>query len=151
MSDDHSLSNEPGIIPQITGILTSYKYIGAVIIVDHHSNLPFVYLLESISDEGTVRAKVAFEQKTRAHRVTIMHYHANNLRFNSPSFQLACHQLNQTHIYCGVGSHQQNGIAKAKICDLTNGAQALLLHTQRRWHSITKACLWPNALSAVCH
>ena len=149
VSDDHMMSSKPGLIPQVTGTLTHRRYVGAVIFVDHFSDLPFVHLLENISDVGTTQAKFAFEKMSREHGVQIKRYHADNSRFVSPTFMLACNKLHQTYSYCGVGSHHQNGVAEAKVKQLTQGGRTLLLHAQSCWPAIIKPLLWPLSLLAA--
>jgi len=69
VSTDHMISSEPGLILQVTGTLTHQRCVGAVILVNHFLNLPFIHLLESISDEGTTQAKFVFERMSRKHGI----------------------------------------------------------------------------------
>jgi hypothetical protein len=51
--------------------------------------------------------------------VTSKAYHADNGCFAVKRFQDDCTSFNQTIIFCGVGSHHQNGIAEQKMKELT--------------------------------
>jgi hypothetical protein len=44
-SMDYLVSAQPGLIPQITGKLTSQQMNGATVIVDHYSDHGYVYLM----------------------------------------------------------------------------------------------------------
>ena len=55
--------------------------------VDHKSDLPFVYLIESTSTEETVAAKRAYERMAREYGVSILHYHGDNLRFDDAALK----------------------------------------------------------------
>jgi hypothetical protein len=43
----HLVSAQPGLIPQITGKLTSQQINGATVIVDHHSDHGYIYLMRN--------------------------------------------------------------------------------------------------------
>ena len=40
-STDHTISHEPGLIPQVTGRLTHKRYAGAVVYSDHYSDYTY--------------------------------------------------------------------------------------------------------------
>ena len=70
--------------------------------VDHFSDLPFVYLIESPSMQETIAAKRAFERMAKQYNVTIKHYHDDNLSFDDVSFKQECILLDQKFSYSGV-------------------------------------------------
>ena len=103
--------------------------------VDQYSDLTFVYLQKSTNAEETLDAKEAFERYAYQHGVKILHYHADNGRFNENAWIHHLHQQNpqQPQSYSGVGAHHQNGIAEKRIRDLQDCARTILIHSQRRW------------------
>ena len=86
VSVDQMTSTLPGFVAQITGKLTKRCCVGGTIFVDQFSCLKFVYLMESMTSENTVRAKEAFERFARNHGVSIQHYHADNGQFKDNAF-----------------------------------------------------------------
>ena len=145
---DHLISHEPGLIPQVTGRLTYQKYAGAIVFTDHFSDFTYTHLIRGTTTEEKLLAKRAYERVAKAHGVQVMHYHADNLRFNDKEFQDDCDNVNQTYSYCGVGAHHMNGIAEAKNKTLSYGARKSLLHARRHWPKVIKASLWPFPLLA---
>jgi hypothetical protein len=61
-SMDHLVSAQPGVIPQITGKLTDQQTNGATVIVDHHLDHVYVYLMRNLTLEETLLAKHAYER-----------------------------------------------------------------------------------------
>lgn len=56
-----------------------YKY--AMVFVDQHSRLGFVYLQRTANGAETLKAKRTFEAYCADHNVRVQHYHADNGRF----------------------------------------------------------------------
>ena len=59
---DHLVSVQPGLIPQMSGFLTSFRVTGATIYVDHYLLHVFVYLATNLILEETLLAKTAYEK-----------------------------------------------------------------------------------------
>jgi len=61
VSIDQLVSTTAGLVPQAKGVLTTRRYTGATIFVDHASDLTYVHLMETLSGDETLKAKQAFE------------------------------------------------------------------------------------------
>lgn len=72
------VSPTPGLITQMTGILTTERYKYATVYVDQASRLSFVWLQKTATAEETVLGKEAFEQYAKDRGVNILGYHADN-------------------------------------------------------------------------
>ena len=55
-SMDHLQSSTPGFVAQMKGRLTTSRYTGAVIFVDHFSSLPYAHMCKELSVEATIEA-----------------------------------------------------------------------------------------------
>ena len=78
-------------------------------------------------------AKSAIEKAMALDGWTVLHCHADNGRFSDNVFVEVINSKDQKITLCGVGAHHQNGIAKNKKKNLTNGAHTLLLHGISMW------------------
>eukprot|EP00957_Ditylum_brightwellii_P114982 8769693-Ditylum_brightwellii.AAC.1 len=58
-------------------------------------------------------------------------------------FKDSCDKAHQTYSYCGVGTHHQNGIAKAMNKRLSHGARTIHLHVKRNWPDVITSIIWP--------
>ncbi len=56
-SMDHLVSVQPGLIPQISGQLTSMRITGGTVIVDHYLDHVYVYLMQNLLLEETIFGK----------------------------------------------------------------------------------------------
>ena len=56
---DQILSAQPGLIPQISGFLTSKRLWGATTFVDHVSDYVYVHLMRDLTLDETLLAKEA--------------------------------------------------------------------------------------------
>ena len=115
VSVDHMISTQQGFFAQMKGKLTRKRYRAASIFVDHFSRLRYVHLMQDLSSDETIKAKLAFERFAAEHGVTIKHYHCDNGRFADNAFKLSCEQERQQLTFCGVNAHFQNGIAERAI------------------------------------
>ncbi len=93
-SMDHLVSAQPGLIPQITGKLTSQQINGASVIVDHYSDHGYVYLMRNLTLDETLLAKHAYECFLSSIGVTAKAYHADNGWFADQGFQDDCNLSN---------------------------------------------------------
>ena len=69
--------------------------------------------------------------------------------FAEQMFKDDCHDKMQRLTFCGVGAHYQNGIAEAKIKQMTLASRTMILHAQRLWPEYISTMLWPFALMAA--
>ena len=102
--------------------------------------------MSQLTSAETVAAKNAFERHASTLGVSIVHYHADNGRFQDNAFRAACEQGGQRLTFCGVNAHFQNGRAEKAIRDLSESARKQLLHAQARWPEAIHLALWPYAL-----
>ena len=110
VSVDQIISAQPGLIPQMSGFLTSKRLWGATTFVDHVSDYVYVHLMRDFSLEETLLAKEAFEKVLAQAGRSAKHYDADNGRFADNGFIDAVNSKDQKITYCGVGAHHQNGI-----------------------------------------
>ena len=148
-STNQLVSNQPGLVPQVSGRLTSARIVGATVYVDHFSDYTYVYLMRSLSSEETLASKHGYEREAAKHDGNVRRYHADNGRFGDKSFRDKCHKAGQELSFCGVGAHHQNGIVENRIKILTLVSRTLLLHAKRYWPKYITVMLWPYALLAA--
>ena len=149
VSVDQIVSAQPGLIPQMSGFLTSKRIWGCTTFVDHVSDYVYVHLMKDLTLDETLLAKEALEKLMAQAGRTIKHYHADNGRFADNGFIDAVNENNQRITFCGVGAHHQNGIIENKNKMLTLGARTLLLHGMRMWPQMIDSMFWPFAMKAV--
>jgi transposase InsO family protein len=90
VSVDHMESTQVGFFAQLKGILTLRRYRAATVFVDHFSGYKYIHLMSHLSSVETVAAKVAFERHASDLGVSILHYHADNGKFQDNAFRAAC-------------------------------------------------------------
>ena len=66
--------------------------------------------------------------------------------FDNKAFKASFTKAQQTLSFCGVNSHHQNGKAKQRIKDVTEGARTSLMHAAHRWPKAVSPLMWPAAL-----
>jgi len=148
VSTDQLISAQPGLVPQAGGSLTRDRIWAANIAVDHYSNVHKAVLMRSPSTDETLAAKLATEKFFRQHGVKISQWHADNGRYADEEFIKEVDNLEQKITFCGVGAHNQNGIAEAGVKKHTLKTRTLLLHAKRYWPAAITTMLWPFALLA---
>lgn len=146
VSTDQMISADPGLMPQVTGKLTSLRIWGATVFIDHATNFSYVHLMQRLTTDNTVTAKLSFESKMHEFGADVKHYRADNGRYNDVGFRESLQHKDQRVTFCGVGTHNQNGIAEKHIGDLTRNARTILLHAQTLWPEMVSTMLWPYAL-----
>jgi hypothetical protein len=104
--------------------------------------------VEGISSEAILESKLSYERVLASYNRKVKSYHADNLRFNDSNFTASCIKGGQQISFCGVGAHHQNGIAEAKVKEVSYAARTLLLHAKRKWPGVITTVLWPYALQA---
>ena len=78
VSVDQLVSPTPGLVAQMTGILTTRRYKYATVFVDQATKLGYVHLQTSADADETLKAKRSFEEYALQHGVQIRSYHADN-------------------------------------------------------------------------
>ena len=87
--------------------------------------------MQDTSVNSILESKEAFEHYFMTQNVVPKHYHADNGRFVENNFKQDF-EIKMQHLnFCGVGTHQQNGVSERIIKDLTLSSQTLVLHAQR--------------------
>ena len=85
------------------------------------------------SGNSTLEANEAFERDCMPQNFLPKYYHADNGRFVENNFKKYCESKMQHLTFCGVGAHQQNGVSKQIIKDVTFSLLTLVLHALRYW------------------
>ena len=75
---DHLVSLTPGLLVQMTGILTTKIYKYATVFVDHFSMYSYMHLQKTASAEDNLEGKHAFESMAASHLTIIKQYHTDN-------------------------------------------------------------------------
>ena len=146
VSVDQLVSPAPGLIAQMTGILTTKRYKYATVYVDQASRLGYVHLQRSSDAEETVQGKVAFEQYMQSLGLVVKGYQADNGIFRANKWQHACKERGQSLTFTGVNAHHQNGHAERRIRELQDAARAMLIHANKQWPRCVTTNLWPYAM-----
>jgi len=146
VSVDQMVSPTPGLVAQLTGILTTKRYRYATVFVDQASRLSYVYLQKTATAEETIEAKKAFERYAAERNVKIHAYHADNGIFKANKWVDECKNSGQQLTFAGVNAHHQNGIAERRIRELQGTARTMLIHARRRWPNSVTMNLWPYAV-----
>ena len=146
VSVDMLQSPHPGLVAQMTGILTRQRYNYATVYVDNYSGFGYVHLQKTQSIEETLESKQAFEIIARQNGVGISSYHADNGVFRANGWTQDCTLKNQSLTFAGVNAHHQNGRAERRIRLLQELTRTQLIHLQHKWKTIHTAPLWPYAL-----
>ena len=149
VSVDQVVSQQPGLIGIIEGIHTRKIIYGVTVFKDHFTNLSYSYFNTSLNTEEKIQSKFSFEQFSTSNGVNVHAYHADNGRFAEKGFRDAVQLAGQKLTYCGVGTHNQNGIVERHIQELTMATRSLILHAQQIWPEVISTLLWPFAWSAA--
>ena len=149
VSADQVVSAQPGLVPQMSGKLTSERIWGATTFVDHVSDYVYVHTMKSFTSEDTLVAKKAFEKIFTLAGRKVKSYRCDNGRFADKAWLDDCNLHQQAVSFCGVGHHSQNGKIEAKNKFLTLTARTLLLHGMRMWPEMISTYLWPFAMKAA--
>ena len=142
------VSPTPGLIAQMTGILTTKRYAYATVYVDQVSRLSFIWLQKTATADETIEGKTAFEKYAQDRGVTVLNYHADNGVFRAHKWVDACRSKQQGLTFAGVNAHHQNGLAERRIRELQELTRTMLIHANKRWPKVATANLWPYALHA---
>ena len=125
-SCDQLKSTTPGFMGLLKGQPTKRRYKAATVFKDHFSKAKYVYYMEKVNSEETIKAKCAYERWAANQGVQILRYHADNVRFGDRAFRDDCKLKGQRYSYCGVDDHNQNGHAEKAIRDLQDAARMMI-------------------------
>ena len=149
VSMDQIVSAQPGLIPQMSGFLTSRRIWGCTTFCDHVSDFVYVHLMRDFTVDETILAAKAFEKVLSQASRRVKHYHADNGAFAHKGFLDHVNRADQKITFCAVGAHHQNGIIENKNKMLTLSARTLLLHGIRMWPQMIDTMFWPFAFKAA--
>ena len=149
VSVDQIVSALPGLIPQMSGFLTSKRLWGATTFVDHVSDYVYMHLMQDLTLDETLLDKEEMKKVMAQAGRNVKNYHEDNGRFADNGFIDAISTKDQKINFCGVGAHHQNGIIENKNKLLTLGARTLLLHGMRMWPTMIDSMFWPFSMKAV--
>ena len=138
-------------VPIAKGQPTAHKYCGALVFVDHASDFTYVHMHYHLTMDETIDVKHMSERLAEQHGVQTLHYHCDNGRFADKAFVNIVWVAHQTITFCGIGAHNQNGVAERHIQDITKNARTSLLHPAHRWPEAITANVWPQAIEHVVH
>ena len=112
VSIDQMISAQPGLVPQISGHLTSARIWAATVFVDHFSRHIHVHLMRDQTQASTLEAKAAYERHANTFDISVSGYRADNGRFAEDAFRSEVKKCMQAITFCGVGAHHQNEIVE---------------------------------------
>ena len=118
VSVDQLVSPVPGLIVQMTGFITKWRYKYATVYIDQFSGFSFIYLQQTVSAQETLQSKQAMERYAQAQNIIINAYHADNGIFKAKEWVQACHDARQQLPFAAVGAHHANGKAEHRIREL---------------------------------
>ena len=146
---DHIVSDQPGMIPQISGFRNSQLLWGCTTFMDHVSDFVYVHLMRDLFPSEILLDKEALEKLMAQSGQTVNHYHSDNSKFYGNGFIGNINQKDQNITYFVVGAHHQNSIVKNKNKILTTGARTLLIHGMRIWPQMIDKIFCPFAIKSV--
>ena len=94
------VSAQVGLIPQMSGFLTSKILWGATTFVYHVSDYVYVHLMRDLTLDETLLAKEAMEKVMSQAGRYVKHYHADNGRFADNGFIDAINTKDQKITFC---------------------------------------------------
>ena len=111
---DQIVSEQPRLILQMSGFLTSKRLWDATTFVYHIGDYVYVHLMRDLTLNETLLDKEAMLKVMAQTGRYVKHYHADNGRFSDNGFIDAINTKDQKITFCGVGAHHQNGIIENK-------------------------------------
>jgi hypothetical protein len=145
VSVDQIVSAQPGLIPQMSGFLTSRRIWGCTTFCDHVSDFVYVHLMRDYTVDEMILAVKAFEKVMAQVNRTVKHYHVDNGAFAHKGYLDEVNRKAQKITFCAAGAHHQNGIIENKNKMLTLAARTLLPHGIRMWPQMIDIMFWPFA------
>ncbi len=146
---DQIVSAQPGLIPQMSGFLTSSCIWGCTMFCNHVSDIFYVFLMRDFTINEAILAVKAFEKVMAQAKRTVKHYHADNGVFVHKRFLDEVNRKKQKITFWAIGTHHQNGIVENKNKRLALSARTLLLHGIHMWPQMINTMFYPFAFKAV--
>ena len=146
---DQVVLAQPGLIPQMSGFLTSRQIWGCTTFCDHVSYYVYGHLMHDFTVDETILAVNACEKVLAQAQRFVKHYHANNGAFTHRAFLDEVNCKDQNITFCTVCAHHQSWIIENKNKMLTLLARTLLLHGIRMWPEMIDTMLWLFAFKAA--
>ena len=150
ISVDVLTSPAPGFVAQMTGNLTTARYLYATVYVDSYSSMGYLYFQKNSTAEETLKGKRSFEMFANQCGVKILRYHADNGIFRASKWVQNCIDNHQALTFAAVNAHHQNGRAERRIRLLQELTRAQLIHASSKWLGEDLTMLWPYAMRAAC-
>ena len=104
-SADHLISQQPGLIPQVTRKLNSTRFHRTTIHTDHFYMFIHLIWFQVPTNDETLESKYECKRMLCRHDHEVKAYRADNSRFNSKSLMDDCELARQKLIFCGAGAH----------------------------------------------
>ena len=109
------------------------RYVVATVFVDHYYDFTYIHLISKLDAGSTVKSRMEFERICDSCGVKVLHYNADNGRFDTKNFKEACNTAKQTLSFCGINAHHHNVKYEYRIKDVTTGSRTALLYAVHRW------------------
>ena len=139
---DQAESSNPGRPMTHSGRNNKTKIVCFTIFVDSISKKIFVEFQTSTNSQQTLAGKHRMELNAKHHGVKIKHFRADNGIFKAAEIKIDIEKKQQRISFCGVGAHNQNGVAERHIRTIVERARTILLHATTRWPNTIKTELW---------
>ena len=137
----------PGYISFTSGKPSKRRYTNSTVWVDQSTKHIWVDHQETKTGKETLQSKIRYEKFAARYSREVQHIHSDNGIFAKNEFVTHCAANNQTHTFCGVGAHWQNGVVERYIGHLTSRARTMLIHAMRLWPAMVTPEFWPYAIS----
>ena len=144
---DQAESSNPGRPMTHSGWNNKTKINCFTIFVDSVSKKLFVDFQSSTNAVQTLAGKHRMERSAKHDGVDIKQFRADNGIFKAAEVKLDIERQSQRISFCGVGAHNQNGIAERHIRTIVERARTILLHAMTRWPNAIKTELWTFAVN----
>ena len=142
---DQAISSTPGRLLTPSGRPSKKQCTAVTLMVDTVSKKIFAGFQQSTNAEETIQFKTEVEREAMSCNVRLRTFRADNGVFKSKAFHDNVNSLGQKITFCGVGAHNQNGVAERYIRTVFEKARTLLLHAHARWPKVSFD-LWPFAV-----
>ena len=154
VSIDQMVTGSPGLIPFTSGHPSRQCYNMVTMWVDHFSRFLFAHCQEDATMQSTLESKISFESYAKKYNITVHHVHRDNGIFTIKAFKENVESSNQTHSFCGVGAHWQNGVIECFIGVITTRVvlpRTMLLHAMDMWPDVISSEFWSFAFMHAVH
>ena len=101
---DALTSSTPGIIPQMSGFLSSDRFLVAALFFGHATSCMYTHLQRFKNIIKSIKAKVAYEEMAAIFGIRVKIFQTDSGIYAEEGFKCDVSNNNQTISYCGVGS-----------------------------------------------